>query len=43
MLRLVAAVLGLLARHVYAHGGALNYTVGDTWYPGSVSMNHFHL
>jgi hypothetical protein len=38
MLQLMAALLGLACR-VTAHGGALNYTVGDTWYPGSVYMS----
>jgi len=34
MWRLLASTAVLLARRVSAHGGALNYTVGDTWYPG---------
>ncbi|CAN9112096.1 unnamed protein product [Alternaria alternata] len=31
---LLASIAVLLAHHVSAHGGALNYTVGETWYPG---------
>ncbi|KAI4684965.1 uncharacterized protein J4E88_004408 [Alternaria novae-zelandiae] len=34
MWSLLASTVVLLARRVSAHGGALNYTVGDTWYPG---------
>ncbi|KAF2751570.1 lytic polysaccharide monooxygenase [Sporormia fimetaria CBS 119925] len=34
MWQIFAATLGYLTTHVYAHGGALNYTVGDTWYAG---------
>ncbi|KAF2789143.1 lytic polysaccharide monooxygenase [Melanomma pulvis-pyrius CBS 109.77] len=34
MLHILAATLGLLAHRASAHGGAGNYTVGDTWYPG---------
>lgn len=34
MKRVLASVAGLLAQRVAAHGGCLNYTVGDTWYPG---------
>ncbi|RYN22243.1 hypothetical protein AA0113_g11265 [Alternaria arborescens] len=34
MWNLLASIAVLLAHHVSAHGGALNYTVGDTWYPG---------
>ncbi|KAF2638382.1 glycoside hydrolase family 61 protein-like protein [Massarina eburnea CBS 473.64] len=33
-IKLLASVAGLLAHHVGAHGGCVNYTVGDTWYPG---------
>jgi hypothetical protein len=29
-----AAIVALIAHLTSAHGGALNYTVGDTWYPG---------
>jgi hypothetical protein len=36
MWRILATVFSLLAHHASAHGGALNYTVGDIWYPGSV-------
>ena len=36
MWQIVASLIGFLAHHVSAHGGALNYTVGDTWYPGRV-------
>ncbi|KAI4953578.1 hypothetical protein J4E91_002425 [Alternaria rosae] len=31
---LLAFTAVLFARYASAHGGALNYTVGDTWYPG---------
>ncbi|KAF2471047.1 glycoside hydrolase family 61 protein [Lindgomyces ingoldianus] len=34
MQQLLAFIVGCLAQHASAHGGALNYTVGDTWYPG---------
>jgi hypothetical protein len=34
MRHLFASTAVLLARLASAHGGALNYTVGDTWYPG---------
>lgn len=34
MLGTLAIVASLLVQHVAAHGGCLNYTVGDTWYPG---------
>jgi len=34
MWRLLASTAVLFAWHISAHGGALNYTVGDTWYPG---------
>ncbi|KAF1973628.1 glycoside hydrolase family 61 protein-like protein [Bimuria novae-zelandiae CBS 107.79] len=30
----VAFATGLLLSQASAHGGCLNYTVGDTWYPG---------
>jgi hypothetical protein len=36
MWRVLTTILALIAPHALAHGGALNYTVGDTWYPGSV-------
>ncbi|ORY14200.1 glycoside hydrolase family 61 protein-like protein [Clohesyomyces aquaticus] len=34
MISLLASLLGLLAHHTAAHGGAVNYTVDDIWYPG---------
>ncbi|KAF7670891.1 glycoside hydrolase family 61 protein [Alternaria burnsii] len=34
MWNLFASIAVFLAHHVSAHGGALNYTVGKTWYPG---------
>lgn len=34
MLSHASLLLTLLSLHVSAHGGCLNYTVGDTWYPG---------
>ncbi|KAF2006555.1 lytic polysaccharide monooxygenase [Amniculicola lignicola CBS 123094] len=34
MWQAVASVVGFLVHQVSAHGGALNYTVGETWYPG---------
>ncbi|KAF2199913.1 glycoside hydrolase family 61 protein [Delitschia confertaspora ATCC 74209] len=34
MWQLTTSLLGFLAHRAFAHGGALNYTVGDTWYPG---------
>ncbi|KAF2268223.1 glycoside hydrolase family 61 protein [Lojkania enalia] len=34
MWQFLASFLGCLAHLTSAHGGALNYTVGDTWYPG---------
>jgi hypothetical protein len=43
MWQFLASIVGLLAHQASAHGGALNYTVGDTWYPGSVNLviKHF--
>jgi hypothetical protein len=35
----IATLIGFVAHSVSAHGGALNYTVGDTWYPGSVLLH----
>lgn len=35
MWRILALLLAYLAHSTSAHGGALNYTVGETWYPGS--------
>ncbi|KAJ4357204.1 uncharacterized protein N0V89_001779 [Didymosphaeria variabile] len=34
MWRTVVLAAGLLVSRASAHGGCLNYTVGDTWYPG---------
>ena len=34
MLHFLVPLLTLLAQRTSAHGGALNYTVGDIWYPG---------
>ncbi|KAF2868856.1 glycoside hydrolase family 61 protein-like protein [Massariosphaeria phaeospora] len=34
MWHLLAPIFGCLAQYASAHGGAVNYTVGDTWYPG---------
>ncbi|KAH4066924.1 hypothetical protein HBH50_144850 [Parastagonospora nodorum] len=34
MWQTVVTIIGIAAHCVSAHGGALNYTVGDTWYPG---------
>ncbi|KAF2182583.1 lytic polysaccharide monooxygenase [Zopfia rhizophila CBS 207.26] len=34
MWQYLASVVGYLAHQVSAHGGCVNYTVGDTWYPG---------
>ncbi|PSN67305.1 glycoside hydrolase family 61 protein-like protein [Corynespora cassiicola Philippines] len=34
MWRILAPLLAYLAHSTSAHGGALNYTVGETWYPG---------
>ncbi|KAF1831295.1 glycoside hydrolase family 61 protein-like protein [Decorospora gaudefroyi] len=31
---LASIAAGLLAHQASAHGGAVNYTVGETWYPG---------
>jgi hypothetical protein len=42
MWRILATVFSLIAHHTSAHGGALNYTVGDIWYPGSVFIPHSH-
>jgi hypothetical protein len=41
MKRMLASVVGLLAHQVVGHGGCLNYTVGDTWYPGYVQLTRF--
>ena len=35
---LVLAALAAVADPALAHGGLANYTVGDTWYRGSVSL-----
>ncbi|KAF1955260.1 glycoside hydrolase family 61 protein-like protein [Byssothecium circinans] len=32
--KVLALIATLLAHQAAAHGGCLNYTVGDTWYPG---------
>ncbi|KAF1936407.1 glycoside hydrolase family 61 protein-like protein [Clathrospora elynae] len=37
MWNILASIAGFLTHQACAHGGALNYTVGDTWYPGSIS------
>lgn len=34
MWRILISLVGLLAHQASAHGGCLNYTVEDTWYPG---------
>ncbi|KAH7112479.1 glycoside hydrolase family 61 protein-like protein [Dendryphion nanum] len=34
MWHIYASIAGYLAHHVAAHGGAANYTIGETWYPG---------
>jgi hypothetical protein len=34
MWKTAVTTIGIAAHCVSAHGGALNYTVGDTWYPG---------
>lgn len=34
MWRILVSLGGFLAHQASAHGGCLNYTVGDTWYPG---------
>lgn len=34
MLGTLAIIASSLLQHAAAHGGCLNYTVGDTWYPG---------
>lgn len=39
MWQAIATLLGFLAHSTSAHGGALNYTVGDIWYPGFVSFH----
>jgi len=38
MKRVLASIAGLLAHQVASHGGCLNYTVGETWYPGYVDF-----
>lgn len=37
MLHALTLAAGFLTSQVSAHGGCLNYTVGDTWYPGYAS------
>ncbi|KAF2112145.1 glycoside hydrolase [Lophiotrema nucula] len=34
MWQVLASIVGYLAHLSSAHGGAVNYTVGDVWYPG---------
>lgn len=34
MWRILVCLVGFLGHQTSAHGGCLNYTVGDTWYPG---------
>jgi hypothetical protein len=34
MRQIIIAIVGFVTYHASAHGGALNYTVGDKWYPG---------